>query len=76
MEIKQFIEVLTDQFDEIELDEITPDTHFKQLEDWSSLVALSVIAAVDEEFGVTLKGEDINNSHTVSDLYNIVKSRI
>jgi acyl carrier protein len=30
---------------------------------------------VDEEYDVTLKGDDIRNSSTVEDLFNVVKSR-
>ncbi len=76
MDIKQFIEVLVEQFDDEDIDEITPDTRFKDLDEWSSIVALSIIAAIDEEFDTTLKGEDINKSNTVSDLYEIVKARM
>jgi len=76
MDIKQFIEVLREQFDDEDIDEITPDTRFKDLDEWSSIVALSIIAAIDEEFDITLKGEDINKSNTVSDLYEIIKARM
>ena len=48
---------------------------FKELDEWSSLIALSVIAMADEEYEVTLKGEDIRTSNTVEDLFNVVKSR-
>jgi acyl carrier protein len=30
---------------------------------------------VDEEYEVTLKGDDISNSNTIEDLFNLVKSR-
>jgi acyl carrier protein len=30
---------------------------------------------VDEEYDVKVKGDDIRNSSTIEDLYNIVKSR-
>jgi len=36
---------------------------------------LSVIAMVDEEYDVTIKGDDIRNSSTIEDLFNIVKSK-
>jgi len=48
---------------------------FKELDEWSSLIALSVIAMVDEEYDVTIKGDDIRNSDTVEDLFNAVKSK-
>ena len=75
MELKEFIENFADQFDDTDASEIQADTVFKELDEWSSLIALSVIAMVDEEYDVTIKGDDVRGSETVEDLYNIVKSR-
>lgn len=75
MEIKEFIENFADQFDETDPAEITAATEFKELEEWSSLTALSIIAMVDEEYDVTLKGDDIRNANTVEDLFNLVKDK-
>lgn len=75
MEIKEFIEHFAEQFDDTDASEFKPETIFKDLEEWSSLIALSVIAMVDEEYEVTLKGEDIRNSNTIEDLFNLVKSK-
>ena len=76
MEIKDFISNFADQFDETNASELTATTAFRDLEEWSSLIALSVIAMVDEEYDVTLKGDDIRNAKTIGDLFNIVKSRM
>ena len=75
MEINQFIGNFADQFEETDASEITPSTVFKSLEEWSSLTALSVIAMVDEEYDVTLKGDDIRDAETVEDLFKIVENR-
>lgn len=75
MEIKEFIENFAEQFEDTDASEITAATEFKNLDEWSSLIALSVIAMADEEYDVTLKGDDIRNSATVEDLFNVVKSR-
>lgn len=75
MDIKVFIEKFGEQFDDVPA-VLTAETNFKELEDWNSLVALSVISMVDEEYEVTLKGDDIRNAITVGDLYEVVKSKI
>lgn len=75
MEIKEFIKNFAEQFDDTDASDITATTEFKNLDEWSSLIALSVIAMVDEEYDITLKGDDIRNSLTVEDLFNVVKSR-
>lgn len=76
MNIDRFIEHFTDLFDETDPDTIDATTRFKELDEWSSLFALSVIAMIDEEYDVEFRGDDIRNSNTVEDLYNIVKSRV
>jgi acyl carrier protein len=75
MEIKEFIENFANQFDETDASVFTAETKFKEVEEWSSLIALSVIAMVDEEYDVTIKGDDIRNSSTIQDLFNLVQSK-
>lgn len=75
MYIKEFIENFASQFDETDASVFTAETKFKTLEEWSSLTALSIIAMVDEEYDITIKGDDIKNSTTIEDLFNIVVSK-
>ncbi|GHT31042.1 acyl carrier protein [Bacteroidia bacterium] len=70
MELKKFIENFASQFDETDATEFQASTDFKELEEWSSLMALSIMAMVDEEYEVSIKGDDIKNSKTIEDLYN------
>ena len=76
MELKDFIENFADQFDDTDASEFKAETIYKDVDEWSSLNALSVIAMVDEEYDVTLKGDDIQNSKTIEGLFNLVKSRM
>lgn len=76
MEIKDFIANFIDQFDETDPSEIKAETVFHDLEEYSSLIALSIIAMVDEEYDVQLKGDDMRSAVTVEDLFNIVKSKV
>ena len=76
MEIKEFIENFANQFDDTVASVFTSETVFHDLEEYSSLIALSIIAMVDEEYDVTLKGDDMRAAVTIEDLYNTVKSKI
>lgn len=76
MDIKEFVEKFAEQFDDTDPSEITASTLFHDIEEYSSLTALSIIAMADEEFNVTLKGDDIKNAKTVEDLYNTVQSKL
>ena len=76
MEIKEFIQNFAEQFDETDINEFTPETVFHELEEYSSLIALSIIAMINEEYDVTLKGNDMSSAVTIEDLFNIVKSKM
>ena len=75
MELKDFIENYVAQVDDTDASEIKAGIVSKELDGWSSLIALSVIAMADEEYEVTLKGDDIRNANTVEDLFNAVKAK-
>lgn len=51
---------------------VAPETVFKSLAGWDSLCVLNVIAMVDEIYGVTVTGRQIEAASTVADLYEAV----
>ena len=75
MNLQYFIANFAEQFDDTDASEITATTNYRELEEWSSLIALSVIAMVDDEYDVTLKGNDITGCNTVEELFNLVQSK-
>ena len=75
MELSKFIENFAEQFEDTDPSEIKAETVFHDLDEYSSLIALSIIAMVDEEYDVQLKGDDMRSAVTVEDLFNIVKSK-
>ena len=76
MELNDFIANFAEQFDDTDPEVFNAETSLEDLEEWSSLNALSVISMVDDEYDVTLKGDDIRNSKTIEDLYNRIKSKL
>ena len=74
--LNEFVALFAEQFEETDVNLIKPETHFRDIEEWSSLIGLSLIAMVDEEFDVALKGEDVRKSITVEDLYKTVISKM
>ena len=74
--LDEFVTLFAELFDETDASEISATTLFHELDEWSSLIGLSVIAMVDEEFDVALKGDDVKSSVTVEDLYNKVIAKL
>ena len=74
MEIKEFIENFAAQFEDTEEAVFTPETKFRELDEWSSLTALSVIAMIDEEYDLQLKAEEMRKTNTIQELFDLVCS--
>jgi acyl carrier protein len=77
MELNEFIKKFADALDDVDVDvkSISEKTEFKNLNNWSSLCALSIIAMIDEEYGVAVKGNDIRNAETIENLFKTVLER-
>lgn len=75
MEINDFVQKFAEQFEETEASEFKPETAFKELDEWDSLMSLNIIAMVDEEFNIKITGDDIRNSKTILDIFEKVKSK-
>ena len=74
--LEEFVELFAEQFDDTDASEIKANTAFHDLDEWSSLIGLNIIAMVDEEFDVALKGDDVKSSVTVEDLYKRVIAKV
>ena len=75
MDLNEFIGHVAEQFEDTDASQITASTKFQELDEYSSLIALSLIAMIDEEYDVTIKGNDLRSAATVEDLFNTVKSK-
>lgn len=73
--IDEFVELFGELFDDIDTSNFTSETKFRDNDEWSSLIALSVIAMVDDEFDVALVGNDIKNATTIADIYNCIVAK-
>ena len=74
--IEEFVELFAEQFEETEAELFTPETVFRDLDEWSSIISLSIIAMVDEEFDIALKANDFRNVETIADLYKVIVAKI
>ena len=72
MDIKDFTAKFAELFFDTDPSEFKPDTVFKELDEWSSLSVIQIIAMADAEYGVTIDGTVIRNADTIQDLFNAV----
>lgn len=75
MDKNDFLNLIAEQFDDIDVTSLSFETKFRELEEYSSLVALLIISMIDEEYGITLTGDDMRKFVTIDDIYNYISSK-
>lgn len=70
MNIKDFIKVFAEAIEVEDVESLTAETEFHELEEWSSLSVMLVIAFFDEMFDKHVGDIEIRKAVTIQDLYN------
>lgn len=73
--MNDFIKNFAEQFDETPADLFTEETDFKKLDEWDSMLALTIIAMVDENYGKKLSGNDIRTTTTIRELFHLLENK-
>lgn len=75
MELKEFVTNFADLFDDTDASEITPSTVFHNLDEWSSLIGMAIIALAKTEYGKTISGTELKTCKTVEDIFNLINNK-
>ena len=76
MEINDFIKKFAECLDDTDSNMLAPSTRFRDLDEWSSMTVLAVIAMIDDEYGVPMMGHDIRECETIEDMFEKTKSKL
>lgn len=72
MSIQVLISRIQSEIDELNLESLSPETAFLEIEGWNSLYGLILMALVSTEYNVDLTGKQIQSIRTVQDLYDVI----
>ncbi len=76
MDIQEFVQHFAEQFEETNSSVFAPETRFRELDEWSSFLALSIMAMVGEEYDVALNAAQMRSAQTIQELYDIVSGKL
>jgi acyl carrier protein len=76
MEINEFIKHFAAQFDDTDLSEFTPETRYRDLDEWSSLNALAVLNMIGKKYQVVLRADEMRQTNTIQELFDLVNSKL
>ncbi len=72
--LKRLNEVFRDVFDDDDI-VVTPKTTADDIEDWDSIEHITLIGAVENEFGMKFKMGEVSGMNNVGDMLKIIMSR-
>ncbi|WP_375585628.1 acyl carrier protein [Cyclobacterium xiamenense] len=68
----QFIDLLKEV---LEVSELSLSDNFKELNEWDSLALLTLIAELDEQYGVLIESDELDKIQTVQELFDLVQNK-
>ena len=75
MTLDEFVKAFAAEFDDTPEESFKADTCYKELDEWGSLVALSIISMVDDAMDKRVTGADLRNCSTIEELFNLVEAK-
>ena len=76
MEMNEFVQNFAEQFDETDASVFAPETKFRELDEWSSFLALGIMAMIKSEYDVAITADEMRNANTIQELYDTVKQHL
>lgn len=74
MDVQNFIEKFAEMLEIEDVDSLTPETEFRDLDEWSSISVMELIALADEVYGKQIGDVHIKPCQTIQDLFNLMKA--
>ena len=75
MTLDEFVTAFAEDFDETPAENFATTTAYKELDEWGSLTALSIIALAMEAFGKKITSADLRACNTIEELYNLIQTK-
>lgn len=74
--VSDFLDFVASSLEETPRSELSPDTRFRDLPEWSSLTALLMISGINEKYKVALNEDELVSSETFEDVFNAIKEKL
>ncbi len=75
MDKNEFLTNFIEQFEDTDPNEISFDTKFHELDEWSSIVGMMLIAMAKVSYDKNISGMELKQCVTVEDVYNLIASK-
>lgn len=70
--MNEFLAFVADVMD-TDVDEINMETTYKEYSKWDSLMMMTLVMELEEEYDVSISIDEIGKVHTLEDLYKLIE---
>lgn len=75
MDKNEFLANFAESFDDTDPNKIYFDTKFRDIDEWSSLTGMTLLAMAKVSYNKTISGEELKKCVTVEDVYNLINNK-
>lgn len=72
MDLINFVNDFSSEFIDTPKTIFNDETNFKELPEWDSVLALSIISMIDDNYNKRISGAELRSCNTIADLYNVI----
>lgn len=72
MDLIKFVNDFSSEFIETPKTIFNGETNYKELPEWDSVLALSIISMIDDNYNKRISGAELRACNTIADLYNVI----
>lgn len=75
MELNDFIKNFADLFEDTDTSEFSAETVYQDLDEWGSLITMSVIAMARTKYNKAVTGKEIHSCETIAELFDLIAAK-
>ena len=73
--INEFKIKFSEAIDDESVLQFDSNSNFRNIDSWDSFSMMSIISMIDEEFGITIKADEMATINTLQELYTFVLNK-
>lgn len=75
MDKQEFLAKFAEQFEDTDPEEIQLNTVFHELEEWSSIIGMCILALAKADYGKSISSDELKKCVKVEDVYNLIANK-
>ena len=73
---EEFKKKFSDSIEDELILQLEPNSDFKNLESWDSFSGMLIISMIDQEFGITIRAEEMARINTIEEIYDLISNKL